>query len=86
MIDFCKNVQRHNGRYNIQSCRVITYSQGVGKNYVVTIVRCIRTENFPLREIGTWQKVRYNGGYAVNWVRCNAIPLYTVLCNGTNKV
>ena len=45
--------------------------RGIGKKYVVTIIRCIRTENFPLREIGTWEKVPYNGGYAVNGVRCN---------------
>ena len=36
------------------------------KMYVVTIVRCIRTENFPLREIGTLEKVRYNDGHVVN--------------------
>ena len=68
--------------YPIQSSRVTTYSQGVGEKYVVTIVRCIRTENFPLlgnRESGiwTWDKVRYNGGYVVG-VRCNATPLYNV--------
>ena len=44
--------------------------------YVVTIVRCIQTENFPLREIRTWEKVRYNGGYVVNGVRYNATGLY----------
>ena len=48
---------------------------GVGKKYVVTIVRCIWTENFRLREMGTWEKVRYNGGYVVNGVYCNATPL-----------
>ena len=26
--------------------------------YVVTMVHCTRTENFPLREIETWEKVR----------------------------
>ena len=31
--------------------------QGGRKKYVVTIVRCIRTENFPLSEIGTWEEV-----------------------------
>ena len=51
---------------------------GGRKKYTVTIVRFIRTENFPLREIRTWEKVRYNGGYVVNGVRCNAIPLYFV--------
>ena len=30
----------------------------------------MRTENFPLREIGTWEKVRYNGGYVVTIVCC----------------
>ena len=49
---------------------------GGGKKYVVTIVRCIRTENFPLRDIGTWEKVRYNDGYIVNGVRCNVTRLY----------
>ena len=39
-------------------------------------LRCIRTENFPSREIGTWEKKRHNGGYVVNGVRCNATPLY----------
>ena len=39
--------------------------RGTEKKYVVTIVRCIRTENFPFREIGTWEEVRYNGGYVV---------------------
>ena len=29
--------------------------KGVGKNLVARIVRCIRTENFPLREIETWE-------------------------------
>ena len=53
----------------IHLSRVITYSQGGRKN-VVTIVRCIRTENFPLREIGTWEKVRYNGGYVVTRLDC----------------
>ena len=47
--------------------------------YVVTIARCIRTEYFPLREIGTWEKVRYNGGYVVNGVRFNAIRLWCKL-------
>ena len=61
---------------DIQSSHVITYSQGVGKKYVVTIVRYIRTENFSLREMGTWNKVRYNGGYVVNGVRCNDSTLY----------
>ena len=61
---------------NIQSSRVITYSQGVWKKYVVTIICCIRTKNFPSRGIGTWKKVRDNGGYVVNGVRCNATRLY----------
>ena len=52
----------NDGRIKIQSSRVTTYSKGVGKKYFVTIVRCIRTENFPSREIGAWEKVRYNGG------------------------
>ena len=56
-------------------------SRGIGKMYVVMIVRCIRTENFPLHEIGTWEKVRYNGGYVVNGVRCNATRL-NVCYNG----
>ena len=43
--------------------------------YVVTIVRSIWAENFPLREIGTWEEVRYNGEYVVNGVRCNATRL-----------
>ena len=46
--------------------------RGVGKRYVFTIVRCIRIENFPLREIGTWEKVRFIGGYDVNGVRYKA--------------
>ena len=60
---------------DIQSSRVITYTQVCGKKYVVTIVRCIQTVNFLLREIGSWEKVRYNSGYVVNGVRCNASPL-----------
>ena len=59
----------------IQSNRGITYFQEVGKMYVVTIERCIRSENCPLREIGTWEKVRYNGGCIVHGVRCNATQL-----------
>ena len=59
----------------LQSSRVITYSQGGQKKYVVTIVRCIRTDSFLLREIGTREEVRYNGGYVVNGVRCNATRL-----------
>ena len=55
-------------RYNV-------LPRGCKKKYDVTIVRCIRTENFPLHEIETWEKVRYNGEYAVNGVRCNAISL-----------
>ena len=43
--------------------------------YIVNRVRCIRTDNFPLREIGAWEKVRYNGGYVVNGVRCNTLDL-----------
>ena len=38
-------------------------------------VRCIRTENFSLREIGTWEEVRYKGEYVISGVRCNAILL-----------
>ena len=34
-------IHSHNA---LQSSRVITYSQGVGKKHVVMIVRCIRTE------------------------------------------
>ena len=30
----------------------------------------MRTENFPLREIGTWEEVRYNGGYVVTRLHC----------------
>ena len=48
-------------------------TRGVGKKYVVMIVRC--SENVPLREIGAWEKVRYNGGYVVNGVRCNTLDL-----------
>ena len=44
---------------------------GVGKKYVVTIVYGICIENFPSRGIETWEKVPYNGGYAVNEVRRN---------------
>ena len=50
----------------------------VRKKYVVMVVRCMRTENFPIHEIGTWDQVRYNGGYVVNWLRCNAPQLYLV--------
>ena len=60
----------------VQSSRVITYFQGGPKKVCVTIVRCILTENFPLRENGTWEKVRYNGGYVVSGVRCNDSTLY----------
>ena len=31
-----------------------------------------------LREIRTWEKVRYNGGYVANVVRCNATRLYCI--------
>ena len=41
--------------------------------YVVTIERCMRTENFPLRKIG-WVITVDNGE------RCNATRLYAVLC------
>ena len=61
-------------RYTLESCYNVL-SGAVGKKLVVTIVRCIRAENFPLREIGTWENVRYNGGYVVNGVRCNATRL-----------
>ena len=50
--------------YNVVQSRYNVLPAG-GKKYVVTIVRCIRTDNFPLREIGTLEKVRYNGGYVV---------------------
>ena len=49
---------------------------GGWKKYLVMTARCIRTENISLREIGTWEKVRYNCGYVVNGVRSNAIPVY----------
>ena len=48
--------------------------------YVVTIVRCIRIENFPhyvKSEPG--KKYVINGGYVVNRVRCNATRLSTFL-------
>ena len=60
-------------RYDLVESRYNVLSVGSGKCYIITIVRCIRTENFPLREIVTWVKVRYNGGYVV---RCKATWLY----------
>ena len=60
-----RQTEAHNtveSRYNVPS-------RGFGIKYVV-IVRCIRTENFPQREIETWEKVRYNGGYVVTRLYC----------------
>ena len=54
----------------IQSSRVTTYE---GRKKLSRSVRCIRTKNFPLLEIGTWEKERYNGGYVVTIVRCMRI-------------
>ena len=52
--------------------------RGVGKKCVVTIVRCIRIEYFPLREIGTQNDVRYNSGHVVN--------VFTVITTGEKTV
>ena len=47
----------------------------VGKKYVIMIVRGIRTENFSLREIGTWEKVRcYLTGINTIESRSNVLP------------
>ena len=61
----------------VQSSRVTTYSQGGRKK-----VRCNGSTLYPDREFFiTWnwdlgEKVRYNGGYVVNRVRCNGTLLY----------
>ena len=47
--------------YTIESCHNVLQGRSE-KNYVVSIVHCIRTNNFLLREIRTLEKVRYNGG------------------------
>ena len=55
----------------IQSNRGITYFQEVGKMYVVTIERCMRTENFPLRKIGWVITVdALYTGYVVTRLNC----------------
>ena len=43
--------------------------------YIVTIVRCIRTDSFPIHEIGTLEKVSYDSRYVVNGVHCTATRL-----------
>ena len=58
----------------VQWSLATTYSQGVGKKYIVIIISCIWTEIFPLYKIETWKNVS-NSRYVVNRVR---VGLYIV--------
>ena len=65
--NMCMEYKHVHGYVHVQVCMkdgMYRYSRvalqrtlrGVGKKYVVMVVRCIRTENFSLRGIGTWGK------------------------------
>ena len=43
-------------------------SKSIKTKFDCSTIGYLRTDNFPLREIGAWKRVRYNGGYVVNGV------------------
>ena len=48
-------------------------SKSIKTKFDCSTIGYLRTDNFPLREIGTGKKVRHNGGYVVTQLDCTMI-------------